>query len=252
MCTKYALFSLYLAPCRWRTNDLVRLIRSDLLLRGGQSDEFPVQWCANVRQFAMCQPLRLFSCFLNAFGSNKPNKNSSSRWMIASLKRHYLAVSVVRVQSRKSEDLNAVEPSDPISVNMCITPITGSYLQLPNALSVAAHLGGTSGKTNKPKQAAKKQAPKIAASKKPMDKKKKTNDKWAWKNKPAKESDSKEYEAFVKSFETKKYFWCKNHNNRTGMWTLHHPNDCESGSGFNKTMTNSNHTAFHTVDSDSE
>ena len=141
MCTEYALSSFYLAPCRWRTNNLVRLIRSDLLLRGGQSDEFPVQWCANVCQFAMCQSLRLFSCFLNASGSDKPNKNSSSRWRIASLRRHYLAVSVVRVQSKKSEDLNAVGPSDPISVNMYVTPITGSYLQLPNALSVAAHLG---------------------------------------------------------------------------------------------------------------
>ena len=141
MCTEYALSSLYLAPCRWRTNNLVRLIRSDLLLRGGQSDEFPVQWCANVRQFTMCQPLRLFSCFLNASGSDKPNKNSSSRWRIASLKRHYLAVSVVRVQSKKSEDLNAVGPSDPIRVYICVKPITGSYLQLPNALSVAAHLG---------------------------------------------------------------------------------------------------------------
>ena len=141
MCTEYASSSLYLAPCRWRTNNLVRLIRSDLLLREGQSDEFPVQWCANVRQFAMCQPLRLFSCFLNANGSDKPNKNSSTRWRIASLKRHYLAVSVVRVQSKKSEDLNAVGSSDPISVNICVKPIMGSYLQFPNALSVAAHLG---------------------------------------------------------------------------------------------------------------
>ena len=30
---------------------------------------------------------------------------------------------------------------DPISVSICVKPITGSYLQLPKALSVAAHLG---------------------------------------------------------------------------------------------------------------
>ena len=142
MCTEYALSSLYLAPCRWRTNDLVRLIRSDLLLREGQCDGFPVQWCANVRHFAMCQPLRLFSCFLNAsVGSNKPNKNSSTCWRIASLKKHYHTTSVVGVQSKKSEDLNAVGPSDLISVYICVKPITGSYLQLPNALSVVSHLG---------------------------------------------------------------------------------------------------------------
>ena len=141
MCTEYALSSLYLAPCRWRTNDLVGLIRSDLLLREGQSDEFPVQWCANVRQFAMCQPLRLFSCFLNATGSDKPNKSSSTHWRIASLKRHYRVTSVVKVQSKKSEDPNSVGSSDPINVNICIKPIMGSYLQLPNALSVVAHLG---------------------------------------------------------------------------------------------------------------
>ena len=141
MCTEYANSSLYLAPCRWRTNDLVRLIRSDLLLREGQYDEFPVQWCANVHQFAMCQPRRLFSCFLNVFGSDKPNKNSSTCWRIASLKRHYHAPSVVGVQSKKSEDLNPVGPSDPISVYIYVKPITGAYLQLPNALSVASHLG---------------------------------------------------------------------------------------------------------------
>ena len=75
--------------------------------------------------------------------------------------------------------------------------------------SLKKERGGTSGKTNKPKQVAKKQAPKKTTSKKPTDKKKKTNNKWAWKNKPLKESDSKEKEAFVKTFETKKYFGCK-------------------------------------------
>ena len=118
--------------------------------------------------------------------------------------------------------------------------------------SLKKEWGSTSGKLNKPKQVAKKQAPKKAASKKPMDKKKKTNDKWAWKNKPLKESDTKENDAFVKTFETKKYFWCKNHNNGAGMWTLHHPNNCESGSGSIRTTTKTNLAAFDTVDSDTE
>ena len=121
--------------------------------------------------------------------------------------------------------------------------------------SLKKEWGGTSGKNTKPKQAAKKQAPKKAASKKPTDKnekKKKTNDKWAWKNKAPKESDAKENDAFVKTFETEKYFWCKKHNNGPGMWTLHYPSECESGSGPNKTTPNANLAAFDTVDSDSE
>ena len=36
------------------------------------------------------------------------------------------------------------------------------------------------------------------------------------------------------------------------MWTLHHPNNCESGSGSNRTMPNANLAAFDTVDSDLE
>ena len=71
----------------------------------------------------------------------KPNKSSSTRWRIASLKRHYRVTSVVKVQSKKSEDPDSVGSFDPINVNICIKPIMGSYLQLPNALSVAAHLG---------------------------------------------------------------------------------------------------------------
>ena len=110
-----------------------------------------------------------------------------------------------------------------------------------------------SGKTNKPKEKPKKQAPKKATSKKPNDnKKKKANDKWAWKNKPPQESDTKENDAFVKTFETKKYYWCTNHNNGAGMWTLHHPNECESGSRATKTTPNANLAAFDTMDSDSE
>ena len=72
--------------------------------------------------------------------------------------------------------------------------------------SLKKEWGGTAGKTIKPKQAAKKQAPKKEASKKPMNKKKKTNDKWARRNKPPKESDTKENEAYFKTFETEKVF----------------------------------------------
>ena len=58
-----------------------------------------------------------------------------------------------------------------------------------------------SGKTNKPKEKPKKQAPKKATSKKPNDnKKKKANDKWAWKNKPPQESDTKEKRCLREDF----------------------------------------------------
>ena len=36
------------------------------------------------------------------------------------------------------------------------------------------------------------------------------------------------------------------------MWTLHHPNDCESGSGSNYSAPNANLAAFDTMDSDSD
>ena len=49
--------------------------------------------------------------------------------------------------------------------------------------------GSSMGKSNKPKQSGKKQAPKKAPTKKSADKKKKVNNKWAWKNKPPKEMD---------------------------------------------------------------
>ena len=102
------------------------------------------------------------------------------------------------------------------------------------------------------KQAAKKQAPKKATTKKAADKKKKASDKWEWKNKLPKDSDPKENEAFVKTFENKKSYWCKNHNNGMGMWTLHHPNDCVSSSGTNRSAPNANLAAFDTMDSDSD
>ena len=106
--------------------------------------------------------------------------------------------------------------------------------------------------TNKTKQAAKKQAPKKATMKKTTDKNKKASDKWAWKNKPPKESEPKENEAFVKTFENKKYYWCKNHNDGMGMWTLHHQNDCESSSGPNRPEPNANLAVFDTLDRDSD
>ena len=59
-------------------------------------------------------------------------------------------------------------------------------------------------KASKPKEKDKKQAPKKTATMKPTDnKKKKANDKWAWKNKPPKDTDPKENDAYVKTFESK-------------------------------------------------
>ena len=98
----------------------------------------------------------------------------------------------------------------------------------------------------------KKQATKKAPPKKMKDQKKKANDKWAWKSKPPKETDSKEDNAFVKTFENKKYFWCLNHNNSAGMCTLHHPKDCEAGKTTTCSVANTNIAAFDTMDSDSE
>ena len=83
--------------------------------------------------------------------------------------------------------------------------------------------------------------------------KKKSQDKWAWKNKPPKDNDSKEDNAFVKSFKGKKYFWCTNNNNGAGMWPLHHPKDCEAGKAPTGTSAAKAHiAAFDTVDSDSD
>ena len=93
------------------------------------------------------------------------------------------------------------------------------------------------------------------AAKKTKDLKKilkKTTDKWAWKNKPPKDNDGKEDNAFVKSFEGKKYFWCTIHNNRAGMWALHHPKDCEAGKESTGMTAKAHITTFDTVDSDSD
>ena len=58
--------------------------------------------------------------------------------------------------------------------------------------------------------------------------------------------------AFIKTFEGKKYFWCLHHNNGAGMWTLHHPNDCDVGKAAPSATANANLAAFDTMDSDSD
>ena len=111
---------------------------------------------------------------------------------------------------------------------------------------------GTATKKDKEKPAGKKQAAKKAPTKKTKEQKKKTSDKWGWKGKPPKDTDSKENNAFVKTFEGKKYYWCLHHNNGVGMWTLHHPNDCEASKAAPSATANANLAAFDTMDSDSD
>ena len=84
------------------------------------------------------------------------------------------------------------------------------------------------------------------------EQKKKASEKWAWKSKLPKETDSKENNSFVKTFECKKYFWCIHRNNGAGMWTLHHPSDCEAGKTATSAAANVNLAAFDTMDSDSD
>ena len=109
--------------------------------------------------------------------------------------------------------------------------------------------GTTTTKTTKQKAAmGKTQANKKAQPKKTKEQKKKTSEKWAWKNKRPKDNDGKEGNTFVKNFEGKKYYWCLHHNNGAGMWTLHHPNDCEANKAITSPSTNANIAA----DSDSE
>ena len=106
---------------------------------------------------------------------------------------------------------------------------------------------GTATKNAKPN---KTQATKKAPQKKAKDQNK-SNDKWAWKSKPPKETDSKENNAFVKTFENQTYYWCLNHNNGAGMWTLHHPKECEAGKTTTRSAANANIAAFDTMDSES-
>ena len=67
-----------------------------------------------------------------------------------------------------------------------------------------------------------------------------------------KDNDGKEGNPFIKTFEGKKYYWCLHHNNGTGMWTLHYPNNCEANKATTSPSTNANIAAFSTMDSDSE
>ena len=110
----------------------------------------------------------------------------------------------------------------------------------------------TTPKPTKQKTRGKTQTNKKAQPKKMKEQKKKTNNKWAWKSKPPKDTDDKESNAFIKTFEGKKYYSCLNHNNGAGMWTLHHPNDCEAGKAAPSPSTNANIAAFDTMDSNSE
>ena len=113
---------------------------------------------------------------------------------------------------------------------------------------------GMADKTNKSTTKEKKPvATKMKELKKTKDSpKKKATDKWAWKNKPPKDNDNKEDNASVKYFKGKKYFWCTNHNNGAGMWTLHHPKDCEAGKATTSTTAKAHIATFNTVDSDSD
>ena len=121
-----------------------------------------------------------------------------------------------------------------------------------NSLKKARSSSTTTKPTKQKTATSKTQATKKAQPKKTKEQKKKSSEKWAWKNKPPKDTNNKENNAFVKSFEGKKYFWCLNHNNGSGMWTLHHPNDCEARPKSQTPSTNANLAAFDTVDSDSE
>ena len=62
---------------------------------------------------------------------------------------------------------------------------------------------GATTKKSKEKQTSKKQAAKKAPAKKTKEQKKKASDKWAWKGKPPKETDSTENNAFVIQFPQK-------------------------------------------------
>ena len=121
-----------------------------------------------------------------------------------------------------------------------------------NSLKKARNTTTTSKPTKQKTTTSKTQASKKAQPKKTKDKKKKTSEKWAWKNKPPKDTDSKENNASVETFESKNYYWCLNHNSGMGMWSLHHPVDCEADKRKQTASTNANLATFDTVDSDSD
>ena len=118
---------------------------------------------------------------------------------------------------------------------------------------------GTTNKSNKTATKEKKPAAKKTKEQKKTKEttKKKSQDKFAWKIKPPpppppQENYCKDDNALVKSFEGKKYFWCANHNNGAGMWTLRHPKDCEAGKAHTGTSAKAHVATFDTVDSDSD
>ena len=121
-----------------------------------------------------------------------------------------------------------------------------------NSLKKACNGAATPKPAKKKSASSKTQANKKAQPKKTKEQKKKTNEKWAWKNMPPKDTDGKEGNAFIKTFEGKKYYWCLRKNNGAGMWTLHHPNDCEANRSTTSRSTNANIATFDTVDSESE
>ena len=119
-----------------------------------------------------------------------------------------------------------------------------------NSLKKARSVTATSKPTKQKAASSKTQVNKKPQPKKTKEQKKKTNDKWAWKSKPPKETDGKENNAFVKTFEGEKYYWCLHHNNGAGMWTLQHPNHCEASKATSSPSTNANIATFDTMDSD--
>ena len=121
-----------------------------------------------------------------------------------------------------------------------------------NSLKKAHNSTATPKPTKQKTTSSKTQANKKAQPKKTKEQKRKTNEKWAWKNKPPKDTDGKESNAFVKTFEGKKYYWCLHQYNGAGMWTLHHPNDCEASKATTSPSTNTNIATFDMMDSDSE
>ena len=121
-----------------------------------------------------------------------------------------------------------------------------------NSLKDGCSSTATPQPTKKKAASSKTQANKKAQPIKMKEHKKKTNEKWAWKNKPPKDTDGKESNAFVKTFKGKKYYSCLYHNNGASMWTMHHPNDCEANKATTSPSTNANIATFVMVDSDSE
>ena len=114
------------------------------------------------------------------------------------------------------------------------------------------HGGTTTPKPTKQKTTGKTQANKKTQSKKNEGTEEKDEQQVGMEEQAPKDTDGKENNAFVKSFKGKKYYWCLNHNNGAGMWTLDHPNDCEVGKTAPSPSTNVNIAAFNTMDRNSK